>query len=101
MEKSIQKRANEWLLGDDTGSSSKMLCAHMMGLNPASNTPPSDASDRGRCIRLLELIPEWTDRLDEMKKYPSRKYLAISGTGTEVREEGWTEQIDLIREEMK
>ena len=58
----------KWLLSDDTGSSSMKLCAHMLGLE-RQGFAPSDASDRGRCIRLLRLMPEWIERLDEMNQY--------------------------------
>ena len=103
MEDSIQKRANAWLLGDDTGMSSKMLAAHMLGLKPARNTPPTDASDRGRCIRLLEIIPEWIERLDEMKKYPDVVCTYLTGHSLNVmerRNEGWSHQVELIKTEM-
>ena len=100
MSDTIQKRANAWLLGDDTGMSSKMLAAHMLGLKPVRNTPPADASDRGRCIRLLEIIPEWIERLDEMKKYPNHEYLSFSSGGMETKSEGWSNQVELIKKEM-
>lgn len=59
------RRVIEWLLGDDTGISSKALVAHMLGVD-GETMAPWDASDRGRCIRLLKLMPEWIPRLDEM-----------------------------------
>lgn len=62
------ERAAEWLLSDDTGMSSKALCARMMGGKPKMDgfNYPSDPSDFGRCYRLLKLIPEWRARLHEM-----------------------------------
>lgn len=60
-----RRRVIEWLLGDDTGISSKALVAHMLGVD-GETMAPWDASDRGRCIRLLKLMPEWIPRLDEM-----------------------------------
>lgn len=62
------ERASEWLLSDDTGTSSKALCARMMGGKPKRNgfNYPSDPSDFGRCYRLLKLIPEWRVRIHEM-----------------------------------
>lgn len=67
------KRAMQWALSDDTGTSSKTLCAFMLGMNQTNGCrgwgasyPPSDADDRGRCIRLLKLIPEWLPRLPEL-----------------------------------
>ena len=70
-----------WLLSDDTGCSSMAICAWMLGKDYSHGFPPSDESDRGRCIRLLELMPEWVERLDEMKEISKN----------------WAEQIDLIK----
>ena len=92
----------EWALGEDTGRSSKALARHMVGIkNVSRHSAPSDSDDRGRCIRLLNLIPEWWDRLDEMALYPSSKVTHWSSNGFEVKEEGWKEQIPLIRQEAK
>lgn len=100
-----EKRERElvdWATGEDTGTSSEFLCRYMIGI-PASETwgqsSPMDAADRGRCIRLLNRFPEWWDRLDELAKIPSRKVNVFSSKGFEVREEGWKEQIPLIRKE--
>jgi len=75
----------KWLLGGDTGASSEAICAYMLGLKPANfgYMAPSDKGDRGRCIRLLNLFPEWWDRLYEMSD--------IS--------EYWDEQIPIIESE--
>lgn len=54
------------------------IAGHMLG-SPVRPFAPSDVADRGRCIRLLQLMPEWTQRLYEMEKYP-----------------GWHDQIVLI-----
>ena len=74
----------EWLLSDDTGSSSKALCAWMLGIDYDCSYP-SDKWDRGRCIRLLQLIPSWINRLDEMKTV----------------NRSWEDQIELIKQELK
>ena len=91
----------DWATGDDTGISSNALCRFMCRLEPDSSgfTAPLDASDRGRCIRLLNLIPEWWSRLDEMAELPSIKVGVFSSNGMEVRERGWKEQIPLIKKE--
>lgn len=85
-DQAVQKEREliEWATGDDTGSSSKYLCRFMLGLVKTSieERSPYDADDRGRCIRLLNLKPEWWNRLDELSNYP-----------------GWKEQIPLIRKE--
>lgn len=71
-----------WATGDDTGVSSEVLLRHMLGLKQHhwGNLSPTDSADRGRCIRLLNIIPEWWDRLDELP-------------------ENWKEQIKLMRTE--
>lgn len=93
----------DWATGEHTGMSSKALCRKMLGIRASSNwgyPAPSDASDRGRCIRLLNLIPEWWDRLDEMASIPSHRLTYFHPNNKlEVVEEGWREQIPLIRKE--
>jgi hypothetical protein len=58
-------RANAWIAGRDTGASSKALWAVMMGVK-SDGSYPSDGGDLGRCLRLLEAVPEWKPRLKEM-----------------------------------
>jgi hypothetical protein len=83
--KPVEQRALFWALSGDTGSSSEAIARHMTGNNQNSFAgPPSDSSDRGRCIRLLELIPEWIARLGEMQQYDNTKQptgITISGSG--------------------
>lgn len=60
-----------WIVGDDTGISSKAIWSRMMGVAYASrdhgwDTYPHDPSDFGRCYRLLKLVPEWRARIEEM-----------------------------------
>lgn len=58
----------EWFIGDDTGLSSKSIAAHMCGVDVGKyiDYPPADPADLGRCLRLLELFPEWKQRMPEM-----------------------------------
>jgi len=74
----------DWATGEGVGVSSKGIVRHMLSLNANKweFMPPSDAGDRGRCINVLNKIPEWWDRLDEMSQY-----------------NGWTSQIPKIKEE--
>jgi hypothetical protein len=97
--KPIVQRALEWLMGDDTGASSTTLCAHMLGIKGVRNSVPSDSADRGRCIRLLQLIPEWKDRLDEMADMPAVQTMIMGADGMRSETESWKEQIALIRQE--
>lgn len=62
----------EWLLGDDTGISSKTIFSVMTGTPCAWTGTPLDPSDFGRCYRLLALFPEWRDRMHEVSAaYPA------------------------------
>lgn len=66
-------RANSWIAGRDTGASSKAIWAVMMG-QKGDGSYPSDGDDLGRCLRLLEFIPEWKPRINEMA--PVNQYWA-------------------------
>lgn len=63
----IDKRLAEWLSGRDTGVSSKAIAMFLgAGVKPEMWSTPSDPSDLGRCLRLLEKIPEFKERFAEM-----------------------------------
>ena len=66
------KREIEWLLGNDTGISSKAIFSTMTGIQYPSAYEnwnwPRDAGDFGRCYRLLELFPRWKSRLREVSE---------------------------------
>lgn len=62
----LRSRADAWIVGDDTGASSKAIWAVMVGVKAARRSAPSDPSDFGRCYRLLKLVPEWHARIGEM-----------------------------------
>lgn len=103
---SIEFRAMFWALNCSTGTSSMSIARHMTGFAsemPFSIMPPSDADDRSRCIKLLELIPEWLPRLNEMKKYdePDTKPegITIGGSGITAYDNSWSKQIPLIAKE--
>ena len=61
---------NEWILGHDTGISSKVIWGVMTGTENFSTWSgqgtPHDPGDFGRCHRLLELFPAWRARLSEV-----------------------------------
>lgn len=75
------KKLIQWLLSDETGCSSKHIVGHMFDID-VYEYAPCDASDRMRCIKLLKIIPEFMERIDEMRIY-----------------KGWDEQIELIKKE--
>lgn len=68
----IESRAIAWLLTAETGLSSVCLCATMLGhpshfgLSGTNRAHPMDPSDFRRCYRLLQIFPEWRDRIGEM-----------------------------------
>lgn len=97
---SIYRRALFWALSSDTGVSSETIANHMLGYPHKRNSPPYDAYDRGRCIRLLELVPEWIPRLPELAKFQSPSdTLVINSSGISAESYSWAEQIPLILKE--
>lgn len=64
----VERKVIRWLLSSDTGLSSTAICAHMIGEKPEDDdfSAPSDTSDLGRCLRLLDIFPEWKPRIHEM-----------------------------------
>lgn len=106
--KPVEVRALFWALAGETGTSSKAIAKHMTGFSseqPFGFMPPSDSSDRRRCINLLELIPEWIARLQEMVKYdaPDTKPqgIVINSSGISANTNTWAKQIPLIMQEGK
>lgn len=101
MTSSIEQRALQWALGDDTGTSSTTLACYMLGLPaPRYSSAPSDAADRGRCIRLLKLIPEWLPRLDELAHaYAADETIVLSDGKLDFEIGSWHKQIPMIMQE--
>lgn len=69
MDDTIERRALKWFASGDTGTSSKSIANHMLGLphdDVFGVSAPCDGGDLGRCLRLLALIPEWEPRISEM-----------------------------------
>lgn len=60
------KKVLEWLATDQTGTSSKTIAFTLSGFNYKYPSPPSDPSDFGRCLLLLDFIPEFRTRLSEL-----------------------------------
>lgn len=101
---SVRQRALQWALSGDTGISSETMCAYFTGVKkggPFGSQAPSDAADRSRCIRLLKLIPEWIERLDELKALDVGT-ISINGAEPIPRSQdshSWTYQVPLIIKE--
>lgn len=60
-----------WLMGRDTGLSSRTIVAFMernelaMAMNQGAHHP-LDPADLGRCIRLMDIEPSYRERIGEM-----------------------------------
>ena len=57
---------NAWLNSDDTGISSLWMAAVLSG-GTSTYGHPRDVDDFCRCMRLLEAVPEFASRLDELR----------------------------------
>ena len=64
----MSKKILKWLLSDDTGVSSKAIVAKMEGIEVLPDSHPRDPADLGRCLRLLNLMPQYRPRLGEMRE---------------------------------
>ncbi len=81
---SIEKRALTWASGDDTGVSSKAILKVMTGQTISDDyCHPHDGQDLARCVRLLDIIPEWRPRINEMKAV-SDEWAALSAVWPEL-----------------
>lgn len=56
-----------WLESDDTGLSSKYMASVLSGQFCADFAYPRDPDDFGRCVRLIEAVPELAPKIAEMK----------------------------------
>lgn len=93
-----------WWKGLDVGMSSAamfatfadqpwQLAADKMGCGAV----PRDSADFGRCLRLLNLFPEWRDRLGEVAaKYPGQ-WQAVIARWTELENAPPTQQNEILR----
>jgi len=79
--------AQEWIVAGDTGISSRVIWAVMMGVSldvMGHVDVPYDPPDFGRCYRLLEIMPSWRDRLDKVaEKCPKWQPLVKHWDGLE------------------
>lgn len=68
-ERGIPVAALRWVGDGDTGASSLALWSHMATGAGGDARYPRDASDFGRCQRLLDRAPAWRARIGEMTQY--------------------------------
>lgn len=63
----VETRAAAWLKDGQVGMSSRAIHSHMTGTSDRSGfRHPLDPADLNRCLLLLDLIPEWRERMPEM-----------------------------------
>lgn len=72
--KSLEQRAQDWIVNGRVGLSSKAIWSHMTGTPMKDDgfgayLAPSDPADLNRCLLLLDLIPEWKPRMHEMAEH--------------------------------
>jgi hypothetical protein len=58
----------KWLASDDTGMSSKFMAAVLGGIG-GKYAHPWDSGDFGRCVRLLDAVPEFRERIAMMRQH--------------------------------
>jgi hypothetical protein len=79
-----------WRRSDDTGLSSLYLAAALRGQCTPRLEYPHDSDDFGRCVRLLEAVPELRPRLELLANAPQPwpKLLAVWGRAERLYHEG-------------
>lgn len=85
--------AHDWFKSRDTGTSSLTIYSVFMHTDSPHHcySPPSDPADFGRCYRLLQLMPSWRPRLQEVAdKHPKWKPFVAR----------WDELTELYEEEL-
>ncbi|MFC5353578.1 hypothetical protein [Azospirillum himalayense] len=64
----IDSKVLDWFIYGETGTSSRTMAMHLTGRKGKgrSFSHPSDGGDLGRCLKLLEFVPELRARLPQM-----------------------------------
>lgn len=58
-----------WLASDDTGLSSLFMASKLTGMFEAEYAYPRDPADFGRCLRLVEAVPELESKIRDMSQH--------------------------------
>jgi hypothetical protein len=58
-----------WLASDDTGLSSLYMASKLTGMFEAKYAYPRDPADFGRCLRLIEAVPELESKISDMSQH--------------------------------
>lgn len=59
----------DWLASDDTGMSSLFMASKLTGMFEAEYAYPHDPADFGRCLRLVEAVPELESKIRDMSQH--------------------------------
>jgi hypothetical protein len=68
----VHEKIAAWALSGTTGASATSIAAHLSGIGRQEGNYPHDASDFGRCERLLDMVPELRAdfaRMAEVNRY--------------------------------
>ncbi|WP_165356648.1 hypothetical protein [Sphingosinicella sp. BN140058] len=82
-------RAANWHDRAEIGASAVSLYRYFLSGSTEGLCVPDDLSALRRCIRLLEHVPEWTERMSELSADPKWGWLAAN----------WPRVVDLFRAE--
>jgi hypothetical protein len=66
MTQTTQAQLANWFMNGEVGASSKCIAKHLSGQEYREWDYPRDSSDLGRCIKLLDAVPEFRSRISEM-----------------------------------
>lgn len=77
-----------WLDSDDVGMSSKFMASVLSGQFKAEFAIPYDPADFGRCVRMIQAIPELEQQIGEMRKH-GRMWTAVADNWAR-----WSEMLD-------
>ncbi len=95
------QKAVIWLVGGDTGISSKTMCAALFGLMPKDSDMPHDAGDFGRCLRFIRFMPDGTKDIVFKKLSDKPEWVEIGKRWDELvdlyDQENWTGVGDILR----
>lgn len=94
------QKAVEWLVGGDTGISSKTMCAALFGVPPKDSDMPHDSSDFGRCLRFIRFMPDGTKDIVFEKLSDKPEWVEIGNRWDELVElydqENWRGIYDIL-----
>ncbi|WP_321154015.1 hypothetical protein [Serratia nevei] len=71
-----------WLESDDTGASSLYMASVLTGQFIAENHYPRDPADFGRCLRLVEAVPELECKIHDMSQH-GKKWAVVAANWNE------------------